>query len=240
MSLLPVLLYHKLHPAFGYQDIVSLDAFKRQLIILQEMGYTPVSCQQVYESLEEVKTLPNKPVLITFDGGHISCYKYARPILEKFRFTAVFFVVGDWVLGGSVKENKDFQDCLNAAELRELAQSGFEIGIQGYRGTSFKELNLEEIRSEISKSLLLFQKLDIRVVNAVAYPFGEKPDGVWTKNKMYQMMKQQHIMLAFNKRNRTNDGSLMDRFDINRIEIDGNDTEKSFLSKLNRRRRWWF
>ena len=57
---------------------------------------------------------------------------------------------------------------------------------------------------------------------------------------MFRMLKQQKVMLAFNKRNRIADLSAANRLDIDRIEINGEHAEKKSMKKLNLIERAWF
>ena len=235
MKSLPVLLYYRFHPELSDNYTVSIDAFRRQLAFLKENDYSSISCKQLYGFLMNVDKLPDKPFMITFDEGHISQYSYAMSILEEFGFTAIFFVYGDWVLSGSSGKNRNFQVCMDINQLRDLREAGFEIGINGYSGMNFKASKLTDIQTEISKSMILFNRFGLILTNALAYPYGESHTGFLKREKMYRMLKQQKVMLAFNNSNKVNNLFKTNRLNINRIEIKGKDSYKDFLTKITGR-----
>ncbi len=232
MKSLPVLLYYRFHAELSDNYTVSIGAFRRQLAFLKENGYSSISCRQLYGSLMNIDQLPEKPFLITFVEGHISQYSYAMSILEEFGFTAIFFVYGDWVLGGSFIKNRDLQVCMGINQLRDLREAGFEIGINGYSGMNFRASKLIDVQTEISKSMTLFDKFELTLTNALAYPYGESHTGFLKRKKMYRMLKQQKVMLAFNNSNKVNNLFKTNRLNISRIEIKGKDSEKDLLAKI--------
>lgn len=97
---IPVLCYHhllaeaemtpaqKANPA-----IVSAEKFERDLAYLKAKGVTTLTMAQLQAHLEGRWTAPENSVVITFDDGYKSGYRYAYPLLKKYGFTASMFVV---------------------------------------------------------------------------------------------------------------------------------------------------
>ena len=56
--------------------------------------YTPVSLQDVIASCD-VRALPPRPVLVTFDDAYASVSEFAAPLCSQFEVPAVFFVNGE-------------------------------------------------------------------------------------------------------------------------------------------------
>lgn len=87
----------------GYEDKLPtplfcfLDEFEEQMRYLHEQGYTTLTLQQVKDFYYSGKSLPEKAVLLTFDDMFKSVYIYAYPILKKYGFHGVGFVVKDWL-----------------------------------------------------------------------------------------------------------------------------------------------
>jgi hypothetical protein len=59
---------------------------------LRAAGFHPVSLRQVHDAYRRGAPLPDHPILITFDGGHLSTYEAADPLLRRLRWPAVVFV----------------------------------------------------------------------------------------------------------------------------------------------------
>jgi hypothetical protein len=94
---LVILMYHSLREDESYLGtyVISPETFEADLIYLQEHGYTSVSVAELIAYVSDPEaTLPEKPVLITFDDGHYNNYTYAFPLLKKYNFKALISVVG--------------------------------------------------------------------------------------------------------------------------------------------------
>src|SRR3954451_18627549 len=96
---LSVLLYH--HVGLAGRTLPSLtitpEVFAAQMQFLGEHGYHVVSEAEVVAFYQHGGRLPLRPVLITFDDAYIDIVEYAFPILERFGFTALVFVVTDLI-----------------------------------------------------------------------------------------------------------------------------------------------
>lgn len=231
-----VLQYERFHPEIRDDNTITADDFKKQMTILKSEGYTSISCKSLYSSLMKVGSIPEKSVLITFDNGDVSQYRHAIPILEDQGFHGVFFVTGKSILNSRCSEYRYGSGCMDIDQIRFLQSIGFEIGIHGYANMNFKSTNVNELRTNIEKGILLFNRLGMPLTNVLAYPSGAKPIMFWKTRKLYQMLRQEKILLAFAKGNRANDLSGTNRFNINRFEIGGKDMEKTFLTNI--REKW--
>ena len=100
---------------------------------LRQAGFTPVSVDAILDAHAGRTTLPDKPVLLTFDDGLRSFYTRVFPLLKLFDYPAVVSVVSSWIeMDGEVKYGggtRDRDDFLTWHQLRELQESGLvEIG----------------------------------------------------------------------------------------------------------------
>ncbi len=69
------------------------EKFEAQLRYLKEHGYATVTLADIYEALTVGKPLPDKPVVLTFDDGYKDAYVNVLPLLQKYGFVGVFFVL---------------------------------------------------------------------------------------------------------------------------------------------------
>lgn len=71
---------------------------------------------------DELKPVPDRLVVLTFDDSVKSHFTIVRPILKKYRFGATFFITE----GFDFASNKN--DYMTWEEIRSLERDGFEIG----------------------------------------------------------------------------------------------------------------
>ena len=130
----PVLLYHEIDPAADGSNgaVISPETFENHIRALAENGYTAVSPEELTAYVEHGGTLPEKPVLITFDDGYQSNYDYAYPVLKKYGMKATIFVIGS---SAGKDEYKDTGQPIiphfGAEEAREMTDYGL-ISIQSH------------------------------------------------------------------------------------------------------------
>ncbi len=90
---LPVIMYHSIRePASDYQ--LSPAALESDLQYLKSHGYESVSVAQLLAYTQGTGTLPEKPVLLTFDDGFYNNYSDALPLLDAYNMQAVVSIVG--------------------------------------------------------------------------------------------------------------------------------------------------
>lgn len=120
----PVLAYHYVAdvppPAGPYASGMTVRTadFKAQMRYLAAQGYHTVSLGDLYLARKGLTSLPEKPVVLTFDDGGLDNYWVAFPILRTYGFTATFFVVTGKV---GAAGHMDWED------LRTMADAGMSI-----------------------------------------------------------------------------------------------------------------
>ena len=95
----PILMYHYVSPLPEDADdirtdlTVGPDVFRAHMQYLHDAGYNTISLYQLDDALMRGTRLPSRPVILTFDDGHIDHYTTVFPILREFGFTGTFFVI---------------------------------------------------------------------------------------------------------------------------------------------------
>ncbi len=168
----PVLCYHRFG-ASGRQDAFSLapEEFARQLAIIADEGFVPVSLTQLAAGWEQGQPLPEKPLLITVDDGYRNFNQHARPLLEARGYPAVLFIYTDFV-GARLGFSR--------AELRELQAAGYDIGshsashpkLNKSLANETREARLERLHRELAGSREKLRKWSGGEVRGLAYPYG--------------------------------------------------------------------
>lgn len=91
---LPILMYHSILNSRKGRYIVSQKQLENDIAAITGAGYTFVSADEVIAYAEGRGTLPEKPIMITFDDGHYNNMYYGLPILEKYGVKVLFNVIG--------------------------------------------------------------------------------------------------------------------------------------------------
>ena len=192
---LRVVMYHGLTPrrADAHQYAVETALFESDLRYLAENGYSVVSLRQVTEHVQSGAPLPERPVLLTFDDGLYSVYRYAYPLLEAYDARILFAPIGAVTrqYSESGDRNPAYAYC-GWEELREMRQSGrveiashsydlhhIENGTQGLsprRGESAAAWRLR-ITTDLGRMQRETQQELGEVPTAFVYPFGAIPAG---------------------------------------------------------------
>ncbi|MCM1577789.1 MAG: polysaccharide deacetylase family protein [Ruminococcus sp.] len=133
---LPVIMYHSVlkDPGRTGEYVITPDSLESDLIYLKKNGYTAVSGAEVFAFVNRGEPLPQKPVMITFDDGHLNNLTYAGPLMEKYGFKCTVSTVGAFTVQAE-KENdpNPYYAYLTGEDIREMAASGlFEIGCHTY------------------------------------------------------------------------------------------------------------
>lgn len=149
-AMITVLNYHKVDDMPISLSIPPAE-FDAQMAYLRDNGYTTISPDDLWASLESDAPLPDKPVLITFDDGYADNYKNAYPILKKYGYRATIFVITDFL---SANPNYITWD-----QAREMQSAGITIASHTMQHKSLTGLTDDEIRAELngSKAALEYQ-----------------------------------------------------------------------------------
>lgn len=113
---------------------------------------------------------------ITFDDGYLTVYERACPMLKERSMTATVYVVVD-SLGGINEWDRRAGDqeekMMSAAQARELAENGFEIGSHTLTHPRLSALDDDQLRREIVDSKHKLEDLIGREVVSFSYPYGD-------------------------------------------------------------------
>ncbi|MDR0804753.1 MAG: polysaccharide deacetylase family protein, partial [Oscillospiraceae bacterium] len=92
---IPVLMYHSIWSETGGEYIISPTALESDLKYLKANGYESITTKQLLLAASgDMSVLPEKPILLTFDDGQLNNVTEAEPLLAKYGYTGVLFIVG--------------------------------------------------------------------------------------------------------------------------------------------------
>ena len=167
----PVLMYHHVRPISKISSTVRLPGlyvdsvmFDKHMAALKDWGWKPITTRELTTAMKAGEAVPPRSIIITFDDGRGDNYDYAYPILEKYGFRGVFYIVGDRV-GDS--------GSMTAAELKEMAADGHEIANHTWTHPDLRTLSYDSMRSQIRRTNDLILSLTGKKPVSIAYPYGD-------------------------------------------------------------------
>ena len=181
---LTVLMYHHVGPARPgtvSNMTVSPTQFEVQLRWLKKRGYVGIKPSDWLAWLKGGKSLPKKPVLITFDDAYGDTAEYALPLLRQYGFESAVFVVTGRIGGTNTwDEEQGFGTLklMSAEKIQYWAQNGVEFGGHSLTHPDLTKLSHDERRREITECKKELSSLIGSDVISFAYPFGENDDDV--------------------------------------------------------------
>jgi hypothetical protein len=91
---LPILMYHSVlkDPQRSGSYIITPAQFEKDMLYLNEHGYTTVLPSDLLRYAKGEGELPEKPVMITFDDGYYNNLVYVLPILKRLQLKAVISI----------------------------------------------------------------------------------------------------------------------------------------------------
>ncbi|MEO8622923.1 MAG: trifunctional glycosyltransferase/class I SAM-dependent methyltransferase/polysaccharide deacetylase [bacterium] len=226
---LPVLMYHRVAPDGAPERMrqrITPDAFEAQLRYLRDCGFTSISLDRWCAWTEHRTTLPDRPVLLTFDDGYADFAEHAWPRLESYGFDALVMLVsgsvGRWNTWDPTGEAEPLMDWV---EVRRLAAAGVAFGAHTVTHPRLPGLSPVDIAREMLTSRAEIEGALGTPVTAVAYPYGEE-DRV-----------TRHIAgaagFAYGLSTRPGMAARRDpMLSLPRIEVSGYDDLNAFIGKL--------
>ena len=186
----PIIMYHKLTQEKGLLGDYSItpEEFEEDLQYLKENGYHTITMSELIDFINGKTVLPDKPIILTFDDGYFSDYKYVYPLLKEYDMKAVFSVIGH-ITDEYTEEGR--QDILYPHILwsmiiemvesghAELQNHGYDIHGQsgGVRGAKQRSGESDdEYKERLSADLSLFQARALEMIGEMpttfTYPSG--------------------------------------------------------------------
>ncbi len=203
---IPVLCYHNIKKEPVKEDLlwISEAGLNEQMKMLYNSGYHTVLPDQLNQYLTTGTALPTKPVLLSFDDTHEEHFSIVVPILNRYRFKAVFFPM-------TVSIGK--KNYMTAAQIKTLSDSGHAIGCHTWNHPSITTLKGKEWEQQIDKPKLLLEKITGKPVKYFAYPYG-----AWNDTAIMEL-KKRGIKAAFQLTGKQSEKEPL--FTIRRLMVSG-------------------
>lgn len=135
------------------------------ILLVIKVGGNLESSNSIYAKNIDLEERPNnisnlKYVALTFDDGPGDYTKDIIDILNKYDYSATFFMVGS-------KLNENYRD-----SLEYVVENNSEIGVHGYSHKFFTNLSKEKLEIEINNTRVLIEDLSGVYPRLVRPPYG--------------------------------------------------------------------
>ena len=192
----PILIYHHIRPISEKDKesdktfIVSPQKLEEQLKYLKDNNFQTISFANLANYFAGQFSLPEKPIIISFDDGLENQYANALPLLQKYNFTATFFIFTN-----PIGRSKNY---FTWEQVKELVSLDMEIGSHGKYHYFLNKINQEELKKEVVESKEMIEKNLNQKITAFSYPFGAYNDQVVTLVKEAGYLSARDIVNGVN------------------------------------------
>ncbi len=174
----PIIMYHDIAATKQVDWDVTPEELETQFQAIADNNLTPISLDTLVDHLRTGRTLPENPILLTFDDNYLGQFQYALPLLQKYGYPAVFSIHTGFV---GVKTTRDHSTW---AQLKEMQKSGLIT----FASHTVNHLNLSQIddakiEQELVVSKQVLEKELGIIIRYFTYPEGSYSDRVKEKVK---------------------------------------------------------
>ena len=173
MRAVPILMYHKIGDVADNAWWVPTGVFERQLRALRNQGYRTVLPGDIVSHRKAGKRFPPRSVMITFDDGYRDSLAMAEPLLKKYGFRAVVYLITDAVAETpETRRQYEGMDVLTWPEIKAMQKRGtFVFGGHGHRHQNLAAVG--DPYPDIRECYLQLRRQGIRQPFSFCYPHGQ-------------------------------------------------------------------
>jgi len=171
----PILMYHYVSPLPPDADVyrvdltVEPDVFQTHIDYLLEEGYQTITLYQLHMALTQGEALPEKPIVLTFDDGHIDHYQYVFPMLKDTGLSGTYFVITD-------KPDSGDPLYMSWDQISKMAAAGMDMQAHTKSHPDLRERDRDFLIYEILGSMESLEAHTGNDVHMLAYPAGRYDD----------------------------------------------------------------
>jgi len=204
------------------------EQFDNHMHALIQNGYTPISLEQIEQSLLYNKTLPKNAVAITLDDGFADNYTHAFPILIKHKIPASIFLASGCIESSNkwmVSRGFPKRDMLSWNQIREMDKYQITFGAHTVNHAKLPNLDTHSAALEISNSKTTIENQLGKACKHFAYPYGQ------FNSENRKSVETVGFSLACSTDSGFNNNNT-DPFELRRIEVYGNDSIWKLKQKM--------
>lgn len=177
MAGIPVFMYHKISPnsSPGASEKMRLtpEKFDKEMHYLYRKGYQAIAPGELVDYCQGKLPGERKKIIISFDDGYRDNFTYAFPILQKYKFKAIIFLVSGLMESSSKWDESGPEPLMSWEEARKMQEEGIIFGSHGHNHRLLPSLSREEAMHEIAASKVLIEKKLHQPIHFFSYPWGK-------------------------------------------------------------------
>lgn len=184
---IPVIMYHRvIHDKSegGVHGIyVTESQFEKHLKYLKQKGFETITFKDFLNNKYKDRfNREKKQIILTFDDGYTDNYNYAFPLLKKYGFKCVIYLLSHlnynkWDV--EVKENPEHKfDLMDMSMIKEMEEYGIEFGGHTKTHPKLATLPIEIAQEEILTSKKVLEEKLGHALISFAYPYGNLNEDV--------------------------------------------------------------
>lgn len=212
----PILAYHHLGIPSDTKwrlNTVSEKSFAYQMNFLKRHGFHVITTEDLVEGGKKGRSFARNTVVLQFDDGYEDNYKYAFPILKKYRFPAMIFLISDMV---------GVPGFLTWDQIKEMERYGVVAGAHTRHHAYLPNLSGPELWDEIAGSKEMIEDHLGHGIDYFCYPSGGFTE------EIKGLVRQAGYKAAMTT-NRGKDRYNIDQYELNRIHMNNTDDQYSGL-----------
>jgi peptidoglycan/xylan/chitin deacetylase (PgdA/CDA1 family) len=174
-----VLMYHSVEEYTKDPYLVTVDPsrLEHQLQWLHRRGLKGASMRELLRARRDGDG--RRLVGLTFDDGYADFVHNVLPALLRYGFTATVFVLAGRLGGHNVWDPEGpRKDLMTSVQVRQVADSGMEIGSHGMRHRRLSTLDEVTLVDEIARSRAILRDISGQDVSGFCYPYGDLSSSV--------------------------------------------------------------
>ena len=214
----PILMYHVISEPPASASLPELyvkeSALQGDLSWLDDRGYTGVTLDDVYDTWFKGGSLPEKPVVVSFDDGYRSQYSDALPVLQKLGWPGVLNLLVDTLYQGE----------LTVPEVKKMSDDGWEIDSHTISHADVTTLSGADLEREVAGSRRILQRRLGLPIDFFCYPAG-----AYDAEAIAAVKRAGYLAATTVKPGLARPDQL---YDLRRIRVDNSDGVKGFIEKF--------
>lgn len=149
---------------------VTPERFEEQMAALSRRGLRGVSVAELLAA--RAAGSARGLIGLTFDDGYTDVVENALPVLQRFGFSATFYILAGRIGGANEWDQGTPWPLVDQTGIRRWADAGFEIGSHGMMHVALADADPEVLRTEVADSREKLSALIGKPVNGYCYAYG--------------------------------------------------------------------
>lgn len=162
-----ILAYHRIGEESFFTDNLSAGQFAAHIEEIKNGGYHVLPLETLLESLGSDTPLPPRTLAITFEGGYLSAFRNAMPLLLENRIPFTVFYASD-LLDCKTPEYMSWEDLTRLSKNETVG-----LGVLPASYTHTARQPRQEMIGSLNRARQRFRETFGHEVNLLSYPYGE-------------------------------------------------------------------